>query len=190
MKHEQASELLAAYADGGLEGREQDAVATHVAGCARCAAEVRALRSFLGDTRQAGAPAPRDELFWQGLARDIRVAVDDHKPHVPWWRAPLLGLSFALAATAVVWVAIRGPLPAPRGAGVATAPRVSAPLPPSFDIEDLDADALSTVAAALDAAPASSEVEDEELAVASPASPETLVENLDDNAVTRLAAAL
>jgi hypothetical protein len=194
----QASELLAAFAGGGLEGREHDAVAGHVRGCAACVEEVRVLREILGDTRRLAAPPMRDETFWHDMARDIRVAVTDQEKRRRffWWRLPALGFAFALAAAAVLWVYVRGqPTFAPGGKGgrtiAAHAPR---PLPDSFlvpdveDVDDLDADQLSALNASLsgdDVPPG-----EDELATANAAAAENLVDSLDDADLTRVATAL
>jgi len=190
----QAQELLAAFADGGLEGREHDTVAAHVRGCPACAEEVRVLREILGDTRRLAAPAqPKhgDEAFWQDMARDIRVAVAQdsaQRPRFFWWRLPAIGAAFALAAAAVLWVYVHGQSTLARNAPAKAAPHAPRPLPDTFDIDDLDADQLARVNAALsgeDVAP-----NEDELAVANAAAAENLVDNLDDTDLSRVATAL
>ena len=139
------SELLAAYADGGLEGREHDEVAAHVRGCSACTDEVRVLRKLLADTRHLGAAPPsrsgsqlgsrsqKDEAFWNDLARDIRVAIADEKPAARWWRLPAVTAAFALAAaalppaqparsTATAAATATALAPASTGTGTGTAP--------------------------------------------------------------------
>jgi hypothetical protein len=185
MTCKQVAELLAAYADGGLEGREHDTVAAHVRGCAACAGEVRLVRELLDDTKRLGAGVPeRGERFWQALARDIDVAVAASKPRIPWWRMPALFGALAMAAAAVIWVQVtRNP---PAVAKIES--------DPEFDVADWanDVDAARTMLANLDveterqAGPPT----DDELAIASPAAAETLVENLDEDELARVHAAL
>jgi Putative zinc-finger len=186
-----ARELLAAFADGGLEGREHAEVAAHVRGCAACTEEVRVLREVLGDTRRLAAPVAKDDVFWQNMARDIRVAVADARPRFFWWRLPALGVAFAMAAAAVLWVYVHGQSTFGRKGlprVVAHAPR---PMPDSFDIDDLDADQLSTLNAALSGdETAPGQPDEDELAVANAAAAENLIDSLDDTDLTRVATAL
>jgi len=190
----QARGLLAAFADGGLEGREHAEVAAHVRGCAACAEEVRVLREILADTRRLAAHAPPargDEAFWQDMARDIRVAVAQDsatRPRFFWWRLPALGVAFAMAAAAVLWVYVHGQSTFGRRNAAKSVPHAPPPLPDSFDIDDLDADQLASVNAALagdDVPPG-----EDELAVANAAAAENLVDNLDETDLTRVATAL
>jgi anti-sigma factor RsiW len=208
------AELLAAYADGGLEGSEHDDVATHVRGCPGCTEEVRVLREVLADTRRLHeAPARvRDEAFWSDLARDIRVAVAAEKamPRVSWWRLPAVTAAFALAAAAVLWVVVKGqpelatkPMTTPAAPPVATplatpvAPRRPAPARPlprtvsATDLEDLEGDELVAVADALaPVEPVLALEDDDELALVSTAVAEAYLENLDDAALARVDTAL
>jgi len=196
-----ASELLAAFADGGLEGNERDEVAAHVRGCDACSEEVRVLREVLADTRRLAAPdahTTKDEAFWLDLARDIRVAVAESRPTIPWWRLPAISAAFAMAAAAVLWVYLKGQAsvvgpvaPVAPVAAERKAAHAPPPLPPTYDIDDLDADQLAAVNAAL--SPSRADDDDppeDELAVASPAVAENLVENLDDTDLARVATAL
>jgi predicted anti-sigma-YlaC factor YlaD len=193
----QVQELLAAFADGGLEGREHDLVAAHVRGCTACADEVRVLRELLGDTRRLAAPAPPrqgDEAFWHDMARDIRAAVAQdsaRRPRSFWWRVPALGVAFAMAAAAVLWVYVHGPSTVGRTTPARTVAQALRPLPPSADIDDLDADQLADLNAALsgeDVAPPTPD--EDELAVANAAAAENLIDSLDDTDLTRVATAL
>lgn len=195
-----ARELLAAFADGGLEGREHDAVAAHVRGCAACAEEVRVLREILVETRRLAAPAsPKqgDDAFWQDMAQGIRVAVAQDsatRSRFFRWRLPALGAAFALAAGAVLWVYVRGQSTFGRNAPDRVAAHAPRPLPegPDLDdLDDLDADQLASVSAALSGEDATPPTPDEdELAVATAAAAENLVDNLDDTDLSRVATAL
>ena len=181
MTCERVSELLAAFADGGLEGREHDQVAAHVAGCARCADEVKVLREVLVETRRAATPPTRDDVFWQGLTRDIRVAVDAAPAaRMGWWRMPVMALGFAAAAAAVLLTYARQPaLPAP------TAHQRARPLPAAFDVDDLDTGQLAAVNAALSDDYADAP-DDDELALSGSAAAENLVENLSEADAARV----
>jgi hypothetical protein len=183
-------ELLAAFADGGLEGRERERVAAHVAGCAACAEEVRLLREILVETRRAAAPTTRDESFWQDLTRDIRTAVAaEPAPRMSFWRLPLVAFGLAAALGAVLYVSARGDRAAP---AVATRVEAPAPLPRTVDpedVDDLDDTQLEAVNAALSDDYADAP-DDDELAVSAPPAPETLIENLSDEAVARVVARL
>lgn len=190
----QARELLAAFADGGLEGREHETVAAHVRGCAACTEEVRVLREILGDTRRLAAPRAKDEVFWQDMSRDIRVAVAEdsaRRPRFFWWRLPALGVGFAMAAAAVLWVYVHGQSTFVKNGPGKAVPHAPRPMPETFDLEELDADQLASVNAALSGEDAAQPVPDEdELAVANAAAAENLVDTLDDTDLSRVATAL
>lgn len=191
----QARELLAAFADGGLEGREHETVAAHVRGCAACTEEVRVLREILGDTRRLAAPRAKDEAFWQDMARDIRVAVADTRPRFFWWRLPALGVGFAMAAAAVLWVYVHGQSTFVKNGPGKAVPHAPRPMPDTFDLEELDADQLASVNAALSGEDAAlpvldSILDEDELAVANAAAAENLVDTLDDTDLSRVATAL
>jgi anti-sigma factor RsiW len=136
-------ELLAAYADGGLDGRERDDVAAHVAKCPDCAEEVRALRDLLAETRRLVAPPPRDEAFWIDLARDIRVAVAETPPRVAWWRLPAVAAGLVAAFAAVLFVtASRGPNGANRSAPPAPTTSAKVTIEELYDDEPAGAENL------------------------------------------------
>jgi len=184
------SELLAAFADGGLEGRERERVEAHVAGCPACAEEVRVLREVLVETRRAAAPSTKDEAFWIDLTRDIRTAVAAEPPaRTSWWRMPVMAFGFAAAAAAVLYVYAKGHAPgAP--AVVAHHHRAPLPAPPTVeDLEEMNADELEAVNAAL-ADDFADAPDDDELAATAPAAAENLIENLSDEDAARVQAAL
>lgn len=158
---------LALFVDGSLEADGAARVAAHVAGCAACAAEVGEIRALLGAMARAGDPAAsaeRGERHWQTLARDIRAATDAlPMPRLPWWRRPLaLGLASGLAVAAAVAGALLVVRP------VAVAPVIQE----VADIADV--------------------VDDEQLALGSPAAADEELEELelDDAAAARVEAAL
>jgi len=115
-KCEEITELLAAFADGGLDGAAGEEVERHVAGCAACRSEVAALREALAVVK-AGAAAPaeaagaegseKDEAFWRDFGRDTRLAyeraVETNRTGVwgwlrglGWWPAPLIVVGAAI----------------------------------------------------------------------------------------------
>lgn len=184
------SELLAAFADGGLETDEAKHVAAHVASCSSCAADVHQIRRILRETRTSGAPEPKDERFWQDFARDIRLAVGTAQPARPaWWRLPVVAFGFAAAAAAVLYVYVQGPgaqAPMP-----VTASHSRSVLPATYELEDLDATQLEAVHAALEGLDDEmTPPDDDELATTSPEIAETLVESLDEEDMARVHAAL
>jgi hypothetical protein len=105
-------------------------------------------------------------------------------PRTSWWRIPVMAFGLAGAAAAVLLVQAR-PRPAPPSVAV----HHRAPLPPVFDVEDLDVNQLAAVNAAL-ADDYADAPDDEELAQTSPAAPENLVESLSDADATRVRASL
>jgi len=196
----QVSELLAAYADGGLEGREHDEVAEHVRGCTACAEEVRHIRDLLGDARQlAAGPAEeeRGEIFWHSLGRDINAAVAAAQPKVPWWRLPAVTSAFAMAAAAVIWMQSR-PSPKPRQLGrppaeaLGTLGELERDEPPEVTelADNIDAARAMLASADLEAERQAGPPTDDELAAANPAAAETLIESLDEDELARVHAAL
>jgi anti-sigma factor RsiW len=61
-------DLLPAYGTGHLDAAERDLVERHLAGCARCRAEVaqwRTIGGALAETYRAIPPAPTQERLWQ-----------------------------------------------------------------------------------------------------------------------------
>jgi anti-sigma factor RsiW len=86
------TELLPWLVNGTLQGAERKAVEAHVAGCARCQAEVELLRAMRRAV-QAGPPAGAGELGWQRLRRRLRR----ERTVTPRWVWPA-----ALAASLVI----------------------------------------------------------------------------------------
>jgi anti-sigma-K factor RskA len=204
-EHRQVEELLAAYADGGLVGEEAKTVERHVADCAACRDEVRALRVVLGAAaRVDSGPAP-SEAFWNGMAREVRVAYDAaetarRRTVLGRVRAFLTGprLFVAGACAAVVLVAVllttRGQesgIPTPAPTEIARPEAI--PLPATTDTEDMDdEDQLAAVLDALEpAAPegdGEERADDAELVGASAA--DEAIQDLDDAELERVLAAL
>ncbi len=186
MTHERAEKLLAAFADDGLEGREREDLAEHVGGCARCAAEVKAIRALLGEARRAPGGEPRDDAFFRDFARDVRLAYDKAEQAEKggvwaWLRRPALIAAVCAAATGALGIALVVRRAAPAD-GRAAAPR---PVPQVIvDQEDLSPLELARVLHSFDReAPAAA---DEDIALAPFGGAELTLETLDDDALTRL----
>ena len=112
LTHEEAAELLGAYALDAVEPDEAAAIELHLRECARCRAEVGEHRETAAMLAHAGADAPPD--LWSRIAGAIETPADaDVVPLPPrlglsakapmarrqWWLAPA-----AAAAAAVVAV--------------------------------------------------------------------------------------
>ncbi|HKA92115.1 MAG TPA: zf-HC2 domain-containing protein [Haliangiales bacterium] len=187
MTHKRAEELLAAFADDGLDGRERQDMAEHVAGCARCTAEVKAIRALLADVRRAPAGEQRDEAFFREFSRDVRLAYDkaaeaEKAGLWAWLRRPALIAAVCAAATAAFGVALVA-----RRAGAPDRPAVLHPVPPVIeDQEDLSPPELARVLHSFEGEAPAPGVADEDMAVVSPGGAEIALETLDDDALTRL----
>jgi hypothetical protein len=99
-------ELLAAYADGALDGDDRARVEAYLADHPEAADEVEALRAVINDTR-ATQPRPSHEPDWAAMRQAIADEVGGYgsAPAPSWWRRllrPRYGLTAALAAAAVV----------------------------------------------------------------------------------------
>jgi len=152
-------ELLAAYADGGLAPDEAAEVEALLAKSPEARAELEAIRRLLAQARSAEART--SEPDWDQMARSIHsAALAAPAPRLAWlWRPRrvlAIGVLAAAAATAVLFVVLRGggqPDRAARQAATApvapaaTAPAESAadPLPAlrEPEVDELDADELA-----------------------------------------------
>jgi hypothetical protein len=111
LSHDEAIELLGAYALDAVDGDEREALERHLQECPRCRAEVadhRTVASFLGS---AGGPAP--EGLWDRIAGSLEEAPPELRlaPVVPLQKArerrsvPLwLGAAAGAVAAAVIAV--------------------------------------------------------------------------------------
>jgi len=79
MEHEEAAELLGAYALDAVEGDEVERLEEHLRGCPRCRGELRAHREVAAALGNFGAIAP--EGLWQKIA--ARVAAEEEAPPPP-----------------------------------------------------------------------------------------------------------
>ncbi len=75
MKHEEASELLGAYALDAVEPGEAEAVDAHLATCPRCRDELRTHREVVGLLAYAGQEAP--EGLWDRVVAGIHDPADE-----------------------------------------------------------------------------------------------------------------
>src|SRR5207249_386059 len=109
--------LLMRYLAGDLSSRERSALEAHVAGCARCAAEVRTLLG--GGTGMVGGFLTSSLAAFDGLVTALSAAVGlgevPHRVLAPlaplWWSLELVaaqpalraGVSPALVHTTALW---------------------------------------------------------------------------------------
>jgi len=168
-------ELLAAYADGGLDPRDTARLDARTDGDGDAAAEVDALRQTINAVR-ATQPRPAAEPAWDEMARAIRAACDPlpaPRPRVSWLArllrprvaAPILAVA-AAATIALIWTRRQSATPQsqpliaasnpPAGDTVAPAPDVLPEEQPAIADElpavaGLDDSQLDAVLAALDA---------------------------------------
>jgi len=105
----EATELLGALADGELEPARRDAARTHLAGCADCAARLRALRA-LSASLSAEVPYHRAPAELRGrVARALRGS---GRPALAAWRARLApGLAGAAVGFACALFVLRSSPP-------------------------------------------------------------------------------
>jgi anti-sigma factor RsiW len=79
MSHEQASELLSAYALDAVDGDEMIALEQHLATCPRCQSELDSLREVAGAMGNSVEPLP--EGLWANIAR--RLPDDPQRAEAP-----------------------------------------------------------------------------------------------------------
>lgn len=148
-----AADLLATWADGGLQGDEARLVTRHVAQCQRCEREAQELREILADLHAAlplDAAGDRSPEFWQTMAANIDAAIA-HTPQVTAameasnvivlpvkrWRTVAWAASGAIAAAVLAVVAVRMSADAPgRQPTVAATPDWTDALQARMSIED------------------------------------------------------
>ena len=132
-------ELIAAYADGTLDGLERSSWEGHVAGCDRCQAHLAAL----------ARTAPVEAVSAKPLGSRLGWLFDRH------WLAAASGVAVVVVAVVAVWVADPDPLP---GADrptvrVARADRVANQAPPARTPADLEQQEAPAAAVAPTAGP-------------------------------------
>jgi hypothetical protein len=196
---------------------DDDEVAVHVEGCASCRKEIGALRETLRAVKDAARMAPRDEAFWTDLGRDVRLAWDraeEERTRRRWWglpRAVWVGLGIAVTGAAALLLVLRL-----RGAPDTIPPEAGGPQSgfagwggseghelPMIDEEDIEGEDLDRVLTALEEAQ-DREVErairnaatsigidrDAAEALTGETDPYETVEDLDDDELERVLAAL
>lgn len=77
MNHEQAAELLGAYALDAVDGQDQDAVREHLAHCPRCQAELSEFHEVAGLLANVGGDAPPQ--VWDRIAERV-AGLEDKGP--------------------------------------------------------------------------------------------------------------
>lgn len=75
MTHEEAQELLGAYALNAVDGEERTLLERHVEECVRCVSELDALREVAGAMGNVGEPASQE--LWQRISAHLYDDVDD-----------------------------------------------------------------------------------------------------------------
>jgi len=78
MSHEEASELLGAYALDAVDGEELTELEAHLATCPRCRAELDSLREVAAAMGNSVEPLP--EGLWSGIASRLPERHDDDEP--------------------------------------------------------------------------------------------------------------
>jgi anti-sigma-K factor RskA len=78
MSHEEASELLGAYALDAVDGDELDALEVHLATCPRCRSELDGLREVAGAIGNSVEPLP--EGLWSSIASRLPERPGDEEP--------------------------------------------------------------------------------------------------------------
>ena len=78
MSHEEASELLGAYALDAVDGDELDALEAHLATCPRCRAELDSLREVAAAIGNSVEPLP--EGLWSSIASRLPERPGDEEP--------------------------------------------------------------------------------------------------------------
>ena len=120
ISHDEAAELLGAYALDAVEPDEVETIEEHLRTCPRCRDELRAHREVVGVLAYAGQEAP--EGMWDRVAAQIHDAgaagLSDRPPRLLPMAAPaarvdrrtgrMMTVMSALAAAAVVVVALLG----------------------------------------------------------------------------------
>jgi anti-sigma-K factor RskA len=81
MSHEEASELLGAYALDAVEPDEHDALEEHLATCPRCRAELDSLREVAGFMGTSVEPLP--DGLWSSIANRLPPRGDEEPPPMP-----------------------------------------------------------------------------------------------------------
>ena len=183
MTHDEAQRMLSAFADGGLDGAEHEAVEAHVASCTPCADEVNAVRALLVEVRRLPVETQKDDAFFRDFGREVRLACEraESKSLWTWLRKPALIAGFCAAATLILGVVIM------RRGTPGDSPHLRALPEVMVDPEDLSPAELERALAALDGElDLSAGLRDEETAMVPSGGAEQSLESLDDDALQRL----
>ena len=187
MTHDEAQRMLSAFADGGLDGAEREAVEAHVASCTACADEVNTVRALLVEVRRLPVETQKDDTFFRDFGREVRLACEraESKSIWTWLRKPALIAGFCAAAALILGVVImRRGAPGDRP-HLRALPEVIPEV--MIDQEDLSPAELERALAALDGElDLTAGLQDEETAMVPSGGAEQSLESLDDAALQRL----
>ncbi len=104
--HQEILENIPAYALGVLDPEEAEGLATHIASCAECQAELRAQQETVGYLGFAAPEhAPRPGLKAHILSEIKPMVPDAPEKAAPWWRQ-LFGRSRALSMAAIALIVL------------------------------------------------------------------------------------
>jgi tetratricopeptide (TPR) repeat protein len=146
------------YVDGALAPDEAASVATHLAGCASCEAEERALHALLSSAAALSRERAPERDLWPGIAGRLRPNVASFPRRVAVWRPATLAAAAAVLvalSSAVTWRIANRTEPRDAADRDAGAPRVTlVALTPAADLLEAEreyARATSDLVAAIEA---------------------------------------
>ena len=117
------AERIAAWIDGGLPNDEALAVEQHMSTCSTCR-QIASLAATTGDAEETGGTGPRSTEESPSAAPVVVPFV----PRVARWKVAVTAAG-AVAATVLIWVAVRQPESTPTLESTAAVSRQSAPQP-------------------------------------------------------------
>jgi hypothetical protein len=154
MTHLHPSEFVEAL-EATLAPRRQ----THLDRCARCQAELQAMRATLHRVEGGGEVPEPSPLFWDQFGARVRAAVEtEPRPRawrgglaVAWWQVTAIGAALACLLAVVIWRGRAAPaVSAPAAPTVATiASSESGDALPALTGEDESIDVVAAVAGPL-----------------------------------------
>lgn len=105
-EHRAAQELLPWLVNGTLEGDEAAQASAHIAGCARCQADVATQTALRDAAGGEASPAGDVERGWAAMRRRLHPA-SPRMPAIarPWWKQAL-PIAFGLQAVVVLGLAV------------------------------------------------------------------------------------
>lgn len=106
---ETIQESLGPWLDGELRGADGEAVRSHVAGCADCAAargRLEKLQLTLGTVLSADAPQLRFAPFWREVERRIEAKRPWHEQLIDWCQSTMSAPRLAWAVPAAIMLVL------------------------------------------------------------------------------------